>query len=67
MTLCVRWIYEDDLELRSEIPKYCDHDYCHGQEGTISSTGYTMEITVVRLPSGNYIMSNEHVGTFSAR
>ena len=54
MTLCVRWIYEDDLELQSEIPKYCDHGYCRG------GTGYTMEITIERLPSGNYIMRNEH-------
>ena len=26
----------------------------------MSSTGYTMEITIERLPSGNYIMRNEH-------
>ena len=32
MTLCVHWIYEDDLELQSEISKDCDHGYCHGTE-----------------------------------
>ena len=37
MTLCVRWIYEDDLELQSEIPKYCDHGYCHGKRGPTMS------------------------------
>ena len=49
----MRWIYEDDLELRSEIPKYCDHGYCHGR------AGYTMEITIEQLPSGHFIMRNE--------
>ena len=59
MTLCARWIYEDDLELQSEISKYCDHGYCHGRGETMSSDGYTMGITIERLPSGNYIMRNE--------
>ena len=59
MTLCVRWIYEDDLELQSEISKYCDHGYCHGRGGPMSSNGYIMEIAIERLPSGNYNLRNE--------
>ena len=42
MTLCVRWIYEDDLELQSEVPKFCDHDYCHGQSGSHEQLGESM-------------------------
>ena len=57
--VCVRWIHEDDRELRSEILKYCDHDYCHGRGGTMSTTGYTMQITIEQLPSGHFIMRNE--------
>ena len=59
MTVCLRWIHEDDSELRSEILKYCDHDYCHGRGGTMSTTGYTMKITIEQLPSGHFIMRNE--------
>ena len=59
ITLCVSWIHEDDLELRRAIPKYCDHDYCRGRGGTMSTTGYTMKITIEQLPSGHFIMRNE--------
>ena len=60
MTLCVRWIYEDDLELRSEIPKYCDHGYCHGKgEPTMGDDGFVLEVIIDRLPSGNFNMLNE--------
>ena len=59
MTFCVRWIYEDDLELQSEIPKYCDHDYCHGRGQTMSSGGFAFGVTVERLPSGNFMLRNE--------
>ena len=58
--ICVRWIHEDDWELRSEILKYCDHDYCHGRGGAMTTTGYTMQITIEQLPSGHFIMRNEH-------
>ena len=58
--VCVRWIHENDPELRSEILKYCDHDYCHGRGGTMSTTGYKMQITIEQLPSGHFIMRNEH-------
>ena len=59
MTVCVRWIHEDDRELRSEILKYCDHDYCHGRGGAMGDDGFVLEVTIERLPSGNFNMLNE--------
>ena len=59
-TLCVSWIHEDDLELRSEIPKYCDHDYCHGRGGALNAPqGFVLDVVIDRLPSGNFNMLNK--------
>ena len=59
MTLCVRWIHEDDPELKGRLPQYCDHGYCHGRGQTMGDDGVVLEITIERLPSGNFNMLNE--------